>query len=177
MGQSKSRSQNTEPVQFVPIQLPIKQDSIFLARGKLSDESEIKISTQTDGLFKNLFAWKEESNCDNGWGYIVFVDRSFEMKTKTGEMIKIAIILSYDTPKTISFKVKIIQGANLFTKMKVMKFTYAHGGKKGYFGTGSTPGIVYTYIRSVRFLILFSFGAFEFFHGCSGRKVHVALPL
>ena len=121
----------------------IKQDSIFLARGKLSDESEIKISTQTDGLFKNLFAWKEESNCDNGWGYIVFVDRSFEMKTKTGEMIKIAIILSYDTPKTISFKVKIIQGANLFTKMKVMKFTYAHGGKKGYFGTGSTPGIVY----------------------------------
>ena len=77
MGQSKSRSQNTEPVQFVPIQLPIKQDPIFLARGKLSDESEIKISTETDGLFKNLFVWKEESNCDDSWGYIVFVDRSF----------------------------------------------------------------------------------------------------
>ena len=105
MGQSKSRSQNTEPVQFVPIQLPIKQDPIFLARGKFSDESEMKISTQTDRLFKNLFSWKEESNCDGGWGYIVFVDRSFEMKTKTGEMIKIAIILSYDTPN-ISFKVK-----------------------------------------------------------------------
>ena len=142
MGQSKSRSQNMEPVQFVPIQLPIKQDPIFLAIGKLSDESEIKISTQTDGLFKNLFAWKEESNCDDGWGYIVFVDRSFEMKTKTGEMIKIAIILSYDTPN-ISFKVKIIQGANLFSKMKVMKFTYAYGSKKGYFGTGCSPGTVY----------------------------------
>ena len=141
-----------EPVQFVPIQLPIKQDPIFLAIGKLSDESEIKISTQTDGLFKNLFAWKEESNCDDGWGYIVFVDRSFEMKTKTGEMIKIAIILSYDTPN-ISFKVKIIQGANLFTTMKVMKFTYANGSKKGYFGTGSSPGTVY--IRTVSSLILF----------------------
>ena len=126
------------------IQLPIKQDPIFLARGKLSDESEIKISTQTDGLFKNLFVWKEESNCDDGWSYIVFVDRSFEMKTKTGEMIKIAIILSYDTPN-LSFKVKIIQGANLFTKMKVMKFTYAHGSKKGYFGTGSCPGTVYIF--------------------------------
>ena len=64
------------------------------------------------------------------------------MKTKTGEMIKIAIILAYDTPN-LSFKVKIIQGANLFTKMKVMKFTYAHGNKKGYFGTGTSPGTVY----------------------------------
>ena len=142
MGQAKSKSQSTEVVPQLLVQLPVKQDHIFLARGKLSDENEIKISTQTDGLFKNLFAWKEESNCDDGWGYIVFVDRSFEMKTKTGEMIKIAIILSYDTPN-ISFKVKIIQGANLFTKMKVMKFTYAYGSKKGYFGTGCSPGTVY----------------------------------
>ena len=140
MGQAKSRSQNTEVVpqeqlvQFV-VQLP-KQDPIFSARGKLSDETDIKISTQTDGLFKNLFVWKEE------FEYIeylsVFVDRSFEMKTKTGEMIKIDVILSYDTPN-IYFKVKIVQGANLFTKMKVLKFTYAHGSKKGYFGTGTTP--------------------------------------
>ena len=133
MGQAKSKSQNTEVVPQVQlVQLPVKQDPIFLARGKLSGENEIKISTQTDGLFKNLFVWKEEfeSNYDDCLITTVFVDRSFEMKTKTAEIIKIHVILSSDWPN-ISFIVKVVQGSNLFTKMKVIKFTYAHGSKKG----------------------------------------------
>ena len=141
MGQAKSRSQNVEQLAIQYVRLP-KQDPIFLARAKLSDETDIKISTQTDGLLKSLFVWNDEfgSNPDDGWGRIttVFVDRSFEMKTKTEETIKIAVILSWDWPN-ISFKVKVIQGGNLFTNIKVMKFTYAHENRKGYFGTGSSP--------------------------------------
>ena len=134
MGQTESRTQNMGPQDIGSEEddfwtlgyLSRKQDqeTIFRVQGKLPDETEIKISSQTDRIFKWYFIWQQELESFREDRNIL-VDRSFEMKSKTGETIKIGIILSYDSP-SISFKVKIIQGAEFFINMKIPRFGFTH---------------------------------------------------
>ena len=122
MGQTESRPQDPGS----------KEENVWILgclskiqdQGKLPDGTEIKISSQMDRLLRCFFVWQqdlEDRNC--------LIDRSFEMKSKTGETIKIGIILSYDSPN-LSFKRKIIQGADLFTNMKVLRIGFSHGNRR-----------------------------------------------
>ena len=55
-----------------------------------------------DRLLRCFFVWQQELEEDRNF----LIDRSFEMKSKTGETIKIGIFLSYDSPN-LTFKLKI----------------------------------------------------------------------
>lgn len=137
MGQAKSMFQNTGPPDLgFKIRDPWTlegtnqdQELTFTLKGKLPDGAEIKFSNQTDKFLKSRFVWQQEFESYRA-DRNVFVDRSFEMTSKKGETIQIGFVLSYNPPNaSLSFKVKIIQGANLFCNMKIPKLTLAHGGK------------------------------------------------
>ena len=90
-----------------------------------ADHAEFRVFDQIDNFVKNIFGWQEKINLASTNGS-VFIDRLFDIKTKTGEIIKLSASFTYDSP-TVTFKLKAVEGADLLTGNLKIMLTFRSG--------------------------------------------------
>ena len=130
MGQTKSkRDVNMESSN------PLVREKIVI-NDPWTTSDEIIVFAQKENVVRNRFIWQQEINSlpYNTEGSI-FTDRLFNVRTKTGDIIKFSTSLSYDRP-LVFFKAKVTEGEDLISYENLKtSFSYSYNESKGYWGS------------------------------------------
>ena len=112
---------------------PVKKKIVIV---EIDPADEIIVFAQNENIVRTKFIWQQQIDplplryeADGD----IFTDRIFDVKTKTGDIIKISTSLSYDRP-LVFFKAKVTEGADLMKEILKISFSYSYKGCKGCWG-------------------------------------------